>query len=429
MIDAAGGCLLPALHDHHIHLMATAAALDSEPCGPPQVRSAGELASKLRALDALEPGTWVRGVGYHTCVAGEIDRDWLDRHISHRPVRIQHRGGRLWVLNSAALDALTAAGGTFPAGMEHVDGRPTGRLYEGDTWLRQQLPRRMPDVAAASRQLASYGIGGITDTTPGNGPEAWARFQQWQEEKTLLQRVRMMGTTGLDGCRDSAWLQRGELKIHLLESQLPDWAEMLVLLRAAHAAGRGAAIHCVTLAELVFALAAIEEAGVFRGDRIEHASVCPPAQLRQIQALGLRVITQPHFLAERGEQYLEEVAAVDQPWLYRARAFLEAGIPLAGGSDAPFGSADPWQLMHAAVDRTTSAGATMSPAEQLSPEQALALYLSPPESPGVGLRSVIEGVPADLCLLDCPWETARKDLDSRRVRATWIAGELVYSSD
>jgi len=428
VINAEGGCLLPALHDHHMHLMAMAAALDSEPCGPPEVPSEPRLAERLRALDTEQPGEWLRGVGYHPCVAGDIDRDWLDRHIGQRPVRIQHRGGRLWVLNSAALEALAATGESFPAGMERRDGRPTGRLFEGDTWLRKHLPRRMPDVASASRKLARYGIGGITDTTPANGREQWSLFRQLQDDGALLQRLRMMGTPEIAHCPESAWMQRGEFKLHLLESQLPPWDETVSAVRTAHANRRGVAIHCVTLTELVYALGVLDEAGVKPGDRIEHASVCPPGQLEQIRTMGLRVVTQPHFLAERGDQYIDEVEASDQPWLYRAAAFLQAGVPLAGGSDAPFGGPDPWRVMAAAVARTSPAGKVMSANEALTPEQALALYLSPPDQPGVGQRCIAEGVTADLCLLDCNWETARNALDSGRVRATWIDGNQVYSS-
>jgi predicted amidohydrolase YtcJ len=428
VINAEGGCLLPALHDHHMHLMAMAAALNSEPCGPPEVPSEARLAERLQTLDAVQPGEWLRGIGYHPCVAGDIDRDWLDRHISRRPVRIQHRGGRLWVLNSAALESLAATGERFPTGMERRGGRPTGRLFEGDAWLRRHLPALMPDVASASRLLARYGIAGITDTTPGNGREQWSLFRQLQDEGALLQRLRVMGTPEIASCPESAWMQRGELKLHLLESRLPPWEETVSSLREAHASGRGVAIHCVTLTELVYALGVLHEAGVEPGDRIEHASVCPPEQLAHIRAMGLRVVTQPHFLAERGDQYIDEVEATDQPWLYRAAAFLQAGVPLAAGSDAPFGGPDPWRVMAAAVARTSPSGKVMSADEALTPEQALALYLSPPDQPGVARRSIAEGITADLCLLDCNWETARNTLDSERVCATWIDGQQVYSS-
>ena len=47
-LDAAGCALLPGLHDHHVHLRALAAAQASVQVGPEQVRSAAELAARLR---------------------------------------------------------------------------------------------------------------------------------------------------------------------------------------------------------------------------------------------------------------------------------------------------------------------------------------------------------------------------------------------
>ena len=70
---------LPGLHDHHIHLLAFAASLNSVPCGPPHVTCERELAEALRARQPANPGAWIRGVGYHPSVAGDIDRSWLDR--------------------------------------------------------------------------------------------------------------------------------------------------------------------------------------------------------------------------------------------------------------------------------------------------------------------------------------------------------------
>jgi len=107
VFDAQGGGLLPGLHDHHIHLLALAAAARSVPVGPADVRGAEGLAQALRAADAaLEPGRWVRAVGYHESVAGPLDRHVLDAMVPNRPVRVQHRSGAMWVLNSAAVQAL-----------------------------------------------------------------------------------------------------------------------------------------------------------------------------------------------------------------------------------------------------------------------------------------------------------------------------------
>jgi predicted amidohydrolase YtcJ len=429
IIDAGGATLLPGLHDHHIHLMAFAASLDSLHCGPPGTSSESQLASLLRESNASGNPGWVRGIGYHPCVAGDIDRDWLDRHIPDRPVRIQHRGGRLWVLNSRGLRELRAEDcADAPPGLERVDGRFSGRLYECDAWLRSRLPSRMPDLAAASERLAGYGITGLTDTTPGNGRDEWAHFAASQARGELRQRVRMMGSRAIESCRETDELRRGEFKIHLLESRLPDFEQLCRDIESVHRGARSVAVHCVTLTELVFALSALERVGARRGDRIEHASVCAPEQLEQIRRLGLRVVTQPHFIAERGDQYLTDVDAVEQPWLYRLGSCLAAGIPLAAGSDAPFGNVDPWRAMHSAVTRKTASGAIMGAAEGLTPEQALALFLSPPGSPGLGSHELKTGEPADLCLLQAPWEALRRALPSDCVRATWARGERIFDS-
>ena len=66
---------------------------------------------------------------------------------------------------------------------------------------------------------------------------------------------------------------------------------------------------------------------------------------------------------------------------------------------------------------------------QLTPEQALALYLAPLSDPGGPARRVAVGAPADLCLLDRPWRDARARLASADVCATWCAGELVWQRD
>ena len=120
------------------------------------------------------------------------------------------------------------------------------------------------------------------------------------------------------------------------------------------------------------------------------------------------MVTQPHFLAERGDDYLRDVEAGDLPWLYRARGWLEAGVRLAGGSDAPFGAPDPWRAIRAAVARPHARRRAARPSERLAPERALALFLAPLDDPGGPPRRVAVGAPADLCLLDRPWRDARE---------------------
>ncbi len=426
-IDAGGCALVPGLHDHHLHLHAFAAAFGSVKCGPPAVQNQHQLITALQAAVGTTASTWIRGIGYHESVAGDIDRTWLDRVIADHPVRIQHRTGRQWILNSPALELLASEADDCP--LERLGGRFTGRLLDGDHWLRRRIGRVAPPLRDASRLLLSRGVTGITDTTPGNGEDEYASFAGAHDRGNLIQDVLMMGTAELESFAGSARLQIGARKLHLHEADLPSFEDMCSDILQCHRAGRAMAVHCVTLAELIFTLGAFEEAGSHPGDRIEHASVTPLALMPLIAHLGLTVVTQPNFISERGDQYLKDVDPLDQLSLYRQRAFIKSGIPLAGGTDAPFGDADPWSAMQAAVTRRTRGDAVIGIEEALSPEEALSLFCSDPLNPGRTRRRIAVGAAADLCLLDRPWAQARSDLSKVAAAATFKAGEVVWRGD
>jgi predicted amidohydrolase YtcJ len=300
-----------------------------------------------------------------------------------------------------------------------------GRLYDGDLLLRSLPPATPPPVAEASRLLARLGVTGLTDMTPHNDNATLTTYRGLRASGALLQHLRLAGRPALGGCPGDG-VTVGETKIHLHEAQLPDFAELVDTVRASHGRRRPVAVHCVTETELVFTLAAIRDAGALPGDRLEHASVTPPALLRQIQALGLVVVTQPNFVAERGDAYRAEVPPAEHDWLYRGRAFLDAGIPLAGGTDMPFGGPDPWAAMEAAVTRRARDASVLGAAEALTPEEALALFIGAPEAPARP-RTLSVGAAADLCLLDRSWRIARNDLRNERVAATFVSGALVWS--
>jgi predicted amidohydrolase YtcJ len=421
VLEARGGALLPGLHDHHLHLLAWAAALGSVPCGPPAVRDERALAAALRGARGAG---FVRGVGYHESVAGALDRARIDALLPGRPVRIQHRSGALWMLNSAACRALGLDGGADAEGVERdAAGVATGRLFRLDAWLRARLAAEpAPDLAPVGAALARAGVTGVTDATPDLAPAALAALGAARSGGVLPQHLVLLGAPAPgDG------FAAGPAKLVLDERALPPLAALVTRVRAAHAGGRAVAVHCVTRAELVLALAALEEAGVRAGDRIEHASVAPPELVAWLARLGLTVVTQPGFVRSRGDDYLREVELRDRPWLYRCAGFAEAGVALGAGTDAPFGEPDPWRAMQAAVDRRTAAGEALGAAEALSPERALALFTTPAGAPGGAPRRLEPGARADLCLLDRPWSRAREALASDAVAATIGTGELIWS--
>lgn len=425
MIDARGGALLPGLHDHHIHLHALAAAQLSAVCGPPQVTDLKQLGA---VLDAQPGSGWIRGVAYHNSVAGELDRWRLDALVNHRPVRIQHRSGKLWIVNSLAAEILELEKSKGLDGIECDDrGRTTGRLFRLDEWMRSRTGLLdPPDLSAVSRQLASYGVTGVTDATPGNSLLEAETFIRAIEENTLLQRILIMGDMKLPAL-SHRFAKRGAYKILLDENSLPSIDRLTADIAEAHEQQRPVAIHCVTRTELVFALCCISTAGHFPGDRIEHASITPDEAIPLMLETGVAVVTQYGFIKERGDQYLADVKARDHCLLYRGKAFLAAGVPLAGSSDAPYGVSDPWSVMRAAVARTSSNGQCIGAREKLTPEQALALFTTSPERPGSATRRVILAADADFCILDRCWDDARRRLDCGDVLVTVKDGEPIYS--
>jgi predicted amidohydrolase YtcJ len=438
-INAAGCALLPGLHDHHVHLRALAAARVSVQVGPGQVRSATELSARLREADtAAPPGAWLRCVGYHESVAGPLDRWALDRLVADpdparpgrraRPVRVQHRTGALWVVNSAAVAALGLDDGDDLAGIERdADGRATGRLWRLDRWLADRIPARTAEaaggLASVSARAASLGVTGFTDATPGATGVDVAGLAAACADGTIAQRLHCMAAADASGASISGAVRGrfsiGPVKIMLDDDTLPSLDSLADSVRWAHAAGRAVAVHCVTRVQLVLTLAALDVAGRLPGDRIEHGAVIPAELVPALR--GLTVVSQPHFVAERGEQYGRDVAPEDLPDLWRLRSLIDAGVGVAAGSDAPFGGADPWQVMRAATRRPADLG----PREAVDPETAIRLFLGSPTAPA-RLRAVAPGAPADLVLLRCPpWEAIRS-LASDLVAATFVDGSLMY---
>ena len=419
VVNARGGALLPGLHDHHIHMAASAARAQSVVCGPPEVSTADELASLL----SIQGDGWLRGILYHESVMGLPDARELDRICPDRPLRIQHRSGRMWLLNSRALDLLLA-NASSPPGLERLNGQFSGRLFEEDGWLQNAMQAQPPSLAGISAELARFGVTGITDMSPRNDAAIANWFASEHQEGRLRQRCILAGTLSLAEAVPSPHWKIGAAKLHLHENALPDFDDFVAVIRAAHAQGRCVASHCTTETELVFTLATLDAAGIMPGDRIEHAGIARDDHVTMIAEMGLSVVSQPHFIAERGDQYLADVAPDLHAVLYRLASFLRVGVTLAAGSDAPFGSLDPWAAMAAAASRKTASGRIIGAEEALSPEQALELFLSDPADLS-RQRAIGIGSAADLCLLDCPWHEMSLSLDSGHVAATIIAGELV----
>ncbi|WP_232715942.1 amidohydrolase family protein [Gordonia metallireducens] len=424
VIDGDGGALIPGLHDHHIHLHALAAASRSVQCGPPEVTNADDLASALARASAISG--WVRGVGYVETVAGLLDRATLDRLHARRPVRIQHRSGAVWFLNTAAAEAVGLRTADHPGVERDPSGAPTGRVWRADDWLRERMGHsRPPELSSVGSELARFGITGVTDATPDLPTASLGALVEAHTNGSVPQRLHLLGVP-LDATPDlPSAVTVGPFKIVLADSDLPDFPTLCEQIRTAHSWGRGVAAHCVTREAPLLVLAAFDEVGRHRDDRIEHGAIIAADTVTELAGRKIPVVTQPGFVTARGDDYLDRLDAGDVADLYRCATLLERGAPLAMSSDAPYGPIDPWTVIAAAATRLAPDGRIVGGNERVSRRTALDRYLAPLNDPGASPRTIRTGDPADLVLLDAPIEDALQ-IGAEAVRHTLIRGHIVY---
>lgn len=420
--DCGGNLLLPGLIDHHIHLLATAAKLQSADLSG-LVREEAIVRRLREAASKLLPEEPLRATGYDERALAIPGRAELDCWVADRPLRVQDRTGALWLLNSRAVAQL--GNPPWPDCVETDDsGEPTGRIWRGDGWLRERLGSRPPSLAPLAAQLSRLGIIGVTDTGAANGASEAGLFERSRESGQLPQKLQLMGTEDMP---EGTGYRRGPLKLLYDERDLPPLDIVADRIRRAREQGRAVAAHCVTEGELSYFLAALDIAGGSRrGDRIEHGSMIPAGAIGEIAKRGLTVVTHPSFVHDRGDRYLETIDDDARQDLYRLASLEAGGVNLAGGSDAPYGSFDPWLAMRSGATRRTVSNRPLGSDEALPPDRILQMYLLPFDlSTGVP-RTVSPGAAADLCLFDGTVRDLVHDARAERVLLTLIDGRPVF---
>lgn len=421
--DGRGGVVLPGLHDHHLHILATAARRQS--VGLAGLITSDDVRAKLaHAALAVSPGEWIRAVDYDERAAGLPDCALLDRWVPDHPLRLLDRTGAHWVLNSLALSLLDRE--DLPAGAERgSSGQLTGRFWRADLWLARSFPGGTPDLVALGREFAALGLTGLTDAGAQNGPEASATLGAAHLGRTLPQQLVLMGREDLP---EGPGYRRGTVKLLIDERDPPDVDELAARILVARGQKRAVAAHCVTEVELALFLAALTDTGgAHPGDRIEHGGIISEPFIPVIAAQHLTVVTNPAFVHDRGDRYRATLPETQWGELYRAQSLSAAGIRLAAGSDAPYASCDPWLAMRTARDRRTADGAGLGTVEALDAKVALGLYLADGLAPGSVPRRLEVGAPADLMLCAGTMDDVLADLTAERVEATVIAGDLAFN--
>jgi predicted amidohydrolase YtcJ len=160
--------------------------------------------------------------------------------------------------------------------------------------------------------------------------------------------------------------------------------------------------------------------------RIEHALMLDDALVLRAAELGVMVVTQPAFLEPLGAMGVPELGGLE---LLPLRTLADCGVRVASSSDGPIGF-DPLLALRAAVTRRATATRKLHPEQAISPESWLRMATREGARAAASLDvagSIEPGKRADLVVLNhSPLDP--KAIDTLRVDATLLAGELVYGS-
>jgi predicted amidohydrolase YtcJ len=167
-------------------------------------------------------------------------------------------------------------------------------------------------------------------------------------------------------------------------------------------------------------------------NRIEHAQVVDPDDIPRFRKLGVVASMQPNHLLTDMNWAEDRLGPQRAAYSYAWKAFLDAGVPLAFGTDYPVEPITPFRGLYAAVTRQNETGTkTYYPANLLTRSQALRAYTQ-----GSAFAEFAEqrkgklepGFEADFVLVDRDLYTVdAPKLLGTQVRETFVAGKSVYA--
>jgi predicted amidohydrolase YtcJ len=210
-------------------------------------------------------------------------------------------------------------------------------------------------------------------------------------------------------------------------------AELNALTLERAKAGFQIGFHAIGDKAAEMALDAFAQSGVstHARNRIEHAQVVDEADVARFARLGVIASMQPsHLLTDMNwaEQRLgPQRAAFSYAW----KAFLDAGVPLAFGTDYPVEPITPFRGLYAAVTRMNEAGTkTYFPNRKITRGQALYAYTQGSayaEFAEDRKGKLVPGFAGDFILVDRDIYTVpAPELLKTRVLETYVAGRQAY---
>ncbi|MDH4063435.1 MAG: amidohydrolase [Acidobacteriota bacterium] len=480
-IDLRGRTVIPGLMDNHLHGAGGGPGVDLS-----RTRSLDEVSAAIRERARTTPpdGIIVSNSDWHEAQLKEQRlplRDDLDRAAPNHAV-VLVRGGHEYVVNSAALRRWGINERTRePDGgriTRYPDGRLNGELVDTAKALVKLPPRpkesRDEQMAARAADYQTLHAAGLTTVRhPGISVDDYRMLEEMRRRGLLTMRINALLRPGGDaaavaaalegsglGPNDGdAWLRVGGVKLAvdggfegglMREPYEEPWGEhgtfrglqtvergrFTAVVGLLNQRGWRVATHAVGDAAMDLVLDAYEAANAERPmtDRrwsIEHAFIGRPDHLPRIKTLGLALAVQNHlYLA--GPSLVRYWGADRAGLTTPVRTYLDAGLPVSSGTDAPVVPYPPlWTLYHF-VTRDTITGGVLGPEQRVTRAEALRMatienaWLMMDEAEKGSLEP---GKLADLVVLSVdPLSCPDAQLRDAEVLMTVVGGRIVHDA-
>jgi predicted amidohydrolase YtcJ len=469
MIDAGGRLVTAGINDAHDHVghldIGRRIAFKSAMLEGPAIE---ELIDSLKLLtSSLAAGTWITGnIGLKIIGDSTARRAMLDLYSPQHPIILNAPWGHGTLINTEAMKLLhidpvaaDPAGGNY----ERYHGKDSisGLLHEyaGFT-IRQPLQSNIPDSVVIdhfnnySKDAARLGITSVQNMATGLQPAQLKRVVEKAKMPTRMRVIHFPGSidsieristaakatnyqnnllsfSGIKWIIDGTPLERKAFMRDYYTDH-PGWRGELnfegknleLILKQGYNSGDQLLLHISgdsTPAVILHHMTKIAKAENWNPKRLrfEHADGLIASQLPTLKKMGIVAVLNPmHFtFAEANHARLGKNAARYQPF----RSLIEAGIPVAIGSDGPN---NPWlNIMFATIHPS-------NPREAITREQALIAYTSGSayaEFMEKEKGKLVKGMLADVIILSQDILTVNINaLPATRSLVTIVNGKVVH---
>ncbi|WP_102274261.1 amidohydrolase [Cytobacillus massiliigabonensis] len=398
-MDLQGRTMLPGFTDSHMHLIGHGEKLirlDLSNC----LSKEAVFQAVQQYAETLEEGEWLIGEGWNENLwekSEPIVAEEIDELVTDHPVILKRVCRHALVANSLALKA---------ASINEHTGNPSGGVIEKDEFgmpnglLKDQAQELvfnvLPEISeaylkkalrAAIKDANKLGfIGAHTEDLNyyGGYEKTYRAFKQVIEEEGQLFRAHLlvhhevvddMKIAGQHFLSGNDWLEFGAMKIFadgalggrtaLLSHPYADdpsttgiaifsQQQLDGLVKKAREYKLPVAIHAIGDLAFEMTLNSIEKypINVEGRDRLIHAQILRKELIERAKKLPLILDIQPRFLASDFPWVIDRIGKEHMDCCYAWKTLLSAGLPCAGGSDAPIEPLNPFLGIHAAVTRT-----------------------------------------------------------------------------